>query len=210
MKKFIIPFLTLFFAVSTLFAQQGNCVALSMAKQDLNKAEKNTLIAMAQEEKMAEDFYKAMSEQWNLPMFANIHKSEIRHKTILVGLIDKYGLENPVNDAKAGSYKNKEIQKLYNQLVSDGKKSLQDALISAALLEEQDYVDLQKAIDNTDNDDLKMAYTNLQRGTTHHLKAAVNLLKNRFGYNYKPQILPQETFDMIISTPKNGRKGANK
>ncbi len=184
-------------------AATQNCMAVTMPKEDMNQAEKQTLTTMVQEEKMASDFYYAMSNKWNIPMFRNIMNAELRHKDILSQLLDKYDLQNPIANSNPGQYDDSGIQKLYNDLVAKGNASLKDALIAAAQLEEQDYMDLQKAIDGTDNADLRLAYQNLQRGAAHHLRAAVNQLSRLYGYTYEPQVLDKQTFDSLMVKPAN-------
>ncbi len=99
-----------------------------------------------------------------------------------------------------GVFTNKHIQELYNKLVSEGEKSLIDALKVGALIEELDITDLKKAMENTDNRDIRIVYANLTKGSRNHLRAFVRLLR-RFGYDYTPKYLPKEEFKKIVSTP---------
>jgi len=218
MKNLVYLFIGLFFFTNA-YAQPGRmnkgrqnkmqCMALTMPKEDMNNKEKQDLLDMALEEKMAYDFYYTMYNKWNIPMFNRRMNAKMHHKNRLVQMIEKYELTNPVNDQEIGKYKNSRIQKLYNELLNKGQKSLKDALIAAANLEEMDIVALKKAIDNTDNADLRLVYKNLTRGSEHHLKATVNMLFRLYDYKYEPQYLDKKTFDEIIASSKQNMQRRN-
>ena len=180
---------------------QNFMACVNMPKEDLNDAEKEWMNKMALEEKMAYDFYYMMFNKWNMPAFERIMNAELNHKTLMVKMLEKYGMDNPVNDQLIGQYDDKTLQDLYNDLFSRGNTSLKDAFIAAAELEELDYLDLQKALEAADNADLRVAFTNLQRGTTHHLNAMVMQLKRLYDYDYEPKHMDKETFDKLIQQP---------
>lgn len=62
---------------------------------------------MYEEEKLARDLYARLGEEWNLPAFANISRSEAQHMAALEALFTKYDLEKPA--AAAGEYNNGEL-----------------------------------------------------------------------------------------------------
>lgn len=171
----------------------------SLPKQKLTEKEIKELLYMREEEKLARDVYLTLYRRWGLPIFRNIARSEQMHMNILGALIKKYGLQDSVID-RIGVFRNQHLQLLYNKLVAKGEKSLTDALEVGALIEELDITDLKKAIENTDNEDLKVAYANLTKGSRNHLRAFVRVLK-RLGYQYSPKYLPKEEFEKIVSTP---------
>jgi len=171
----------------------------NLPKQRLGEKEKEELLYMREEEKLARDVYSTLYRKWRLPIFRNIARSEQRHMDMVGVLIKKYGLKDPVID-RVGVFTNKHIQELYNKLVAEGEKSLIDALKVGALIEELDITDLKKAMANTDNRDIRIVYANLMKGSRNHLRAFVRLLR-RFGYDYTPKYLPKEEFEKIVSTP---------
>ncbi len=178
--------------------QQNFMAAVNMPKEDLSLAEKTWMTKIALEEKMAYDFYYMMFNKWNEPAFMRIMNAELRHKTLMVRMLEKYGLSNPIDDSKIGQYTDNGLQRTYNSLLSKGNQSLKDAMIAAAGLEEQDYMDLQQALDTTDNADLRLAFRQMKRGSANHLRAMVFQLKNLYDYDYEPQHLDKSTFDSLM------------
>ena len=132
-----------------------------------------------------------------MPIFNNISKSEQRHTDAIKVLLDKYELEDPVKEDIKGSFKNKELQALYDKLIEQGSDKVA-ALKVGALIEETDILDLEKELtENVDNQDISTVYNNLLRGSHNHLRAFVNVLKIN-GFAYEPILLSQESFDSII------------
>ncbi len=174
----------------------------SLPKEKLSAAEKKNLTYMRQEEKLARDVYEALGEKWNLPIFKNIAKSEQQHMDILKVLIEKYGLKDPLKgiENKRGKYKDKKLQKLYNQLAEKGSKDLTSALIVGATIEDLDIKDLEEALKKCDNRDIETAYLNLMKGSRNHLRSFVRVL-TRYGGKYEPQYISKKEFETIITTP---------
>ncbi|AIF70098.1 hypothetical protein PAP_08585 [Palaeococcus pacificus DY20341] len=171
----------------------------SVPMSPLTDEEKQGILWMREEEKLARDVYLTLYEKWDLPIFNNIAKSEQTHMDTVKLLIDKYGLEDPVID-EVGKFSNPELQELYNQLVEKGSKSVEDALTVGAMIEELDIVDLQKWISKTDKQDIITVYENLMKGSRNHLRSFVSNLKN-YGITYEPQYLSKEEYEEIINSP---------
>ncbi len=166
---------------------------------ELNDAETEGILFMREEEKMARDVYLTMYEKYPLPVFRNIPKSENAHMSAIKVLIDKYELTDPVGDNEIGVFTNGDIQSLYDGLVTKGLVDVIEALKVGALIEETDILDLDTHIAEIDeNDDILTIYTNLRRGSTHHLKAFVWNLKMR-GVEYTPQLMDLEDYNDIIN-----------
>ncbi len=182
---------------------------MNMPKQSLSEVEKQGIEYMREEEKLARDVYEYLYGIWGQQTFSNIEKAEVTHMNAVKALIEKYGLKDPAGDEPAGKFSNAHLQDLYDQLTTMGSKSLVDALKVGALIEETDIEDLEKYIANTDNDDIKLVYENLLKGSENHLRAFVRVLKNS-GVNYVPQILSQSQYDAIINgTNEHGNGGNN-
>jgi hypothetical protein len=180
---------------------QGRCnnVAVNdIPASPLSEAEKQGLIFMREEEKLAHDVYVAMSEVWEIPIFNNISRSESVHMEAVLGLLDKYKIADPVQDMKPGEFANPDFTKLYLTLVNQGNNSLIEALKAGALIEETDIADLQERIKLSDNEDLKMVYTNLLQASHRHIRAYSRNLASRDA-TYVPQRLSQQEFDEILS-----------
>ena len=165
----------------------------------LNNAEKNGLLRMREEEKLAHDVYKTLGDKWNLKVFYNIASSELTHTDSVKAVIESYGIKDPIIDTKVGVFVSKEFQDLYNNFVENGQKSVQDALIVGATIEDLDIYDLDRFIKETKNQDLLVLYKNLQKGSRNHLRAYVRNIKSHGG-NYVPQYISNEMFQNIISS----------
>ena len=81
-----------------------------------------------------------------------------------------------------------------------GSQSSLQALYVGAAIEEIDMIDLQEAIDATDNADIQMLYENLMSGSRNHLRAYVAQIEN-LGVVYEAQYLPQDEVDSIVDSP---------
>jgi hypothetical protein len=166
---------------------------------DLTDIEKEGILFMREEEKLARDVYLNFYGLYDsIPIFNNIAESEQRHMDALKTLIDKYGLIDPTEGKDIGEFENQELQQLYYDLVAAGTNSLNSALEVAAEIEEIDIIDLKEYISQTDKVDIKRVYNNLLKGSESHLRAFVKTLKVR-GVTYLPKHLSQEEFDEIIN-----------
>jgi len=166
---------------------------------DLDSEEAATLAFMREEEKLARDVYMALYSEWGARIFWNISLSEDRHTSSLKLLLDRYGLPDPAEGYEAGSFMNGELQVLYSELVARGSLSLADALRVGATIEDLDYFDLEEALKQTDNADLKIVYRNLQDGTKNHMRAFVRQLE-AMGESYEAQYIEAATLEVILST----------
>jgi hypothetical protein len=179
---------------------------VQMPRGNLSDVEKEGVLYMREEEKLAHDAYLTLYEKWNLRIFDNIARSEQTHMDAIKTLIDTYGLEDPALN-ETGVFTNSELQGLYYTLVDRGNNSLQDALEVGAAIEELDILDLKGYIAETDKVDLTVVYENLMKGSRNHLRAFVSTLE-RHGFEYTPQYLNQTEYDAIISSPiEQGRGG---
>jgi len=137
----------------------------------LSNVEKEHLLYMIEEEKLARDVYQALNTKWNHRTFTNISKSEQQHMDELKALFPKYGLTDPTAVKKPGEFTNQKLQALYTDLVQKGSKSLSDALAVGVEVEKLDIADLEEAIAKTTHSDVALVYKNLLKGSNNHLKA---------------------------------------
>ncbi len=180
------------------YVSAGNLIA-DIPKGTLSKEEVESLVQMREEEKLARDVYLALFEKWNLNIFANIAKSEQTHTDAVKALLDRYGIEDPVKDDTRGVFTSEKMQKLYNDLVAQGSKSLEDALKVGATVEDLDIKDLEDFLKITDNEDIKIVYQNLMKGSRNHLRAFIRNIE-RNGDTYTPQFITKEEYERIISS----------
>lgn len=172
----------------------------NLPSESLSDEESASILFMREEEKVARDAYIKLFEKWNQPVFDNISNSEATHMGAMLQLIDKYELIDPVGTSGVGVFANSNLQALYDALLPQGELSQIEGLKVGALIEEVDIIDLQNALSTfVDNQDIKMVFENLMKGSRNHLRAFVKNLKNQ-GVTYVPQHLSQEVFDAIIES----------
>jgi hypothetical protein len=171
----------------------------------LSEPEVADLTFMREEEKMARDVYAELYRYYKesgteLIILAKIATSEQRHMDAMLGLLDKYGLNDPAAGLEPGEFDNAVLADLYQNLVSDsdanqpilgepssgGKVSPVAALYVGAWIEERDMLDIMHAISNTSRADIVGVYTNLLCGSREHLRAFVGHLGTD---GYQPQLL---------------------
>ncbi len=169
----------------------------AMPEADLNESETEGILFMREEEKLARDAYWTFDDQYSLPVFEKIAEAEETHMDSVKVLMEKYGLDDPI--LEAGRFANPDLQALYDDLVERGSTSMEEALRVGAVIEETDIQDLKDRLVETDNEDIKMVYESLLRGSRNHLRAFANNLERR-GIDYTPTILSQEEFDQIVGT----------
>ena len=192
---FILAFLL---SIANLSAQQNDCMAIDMPKEDVSQAEKESLLHMYEEEKLAGDVYKTLNQKWNLRVFSNISRAEDHHQSTVAALLDKYEIEYPKN-LEIGQFRNEKLQKLYDALIAKGNESLQQALVVGATIEDVDIFDLEEALEkDIDSKDIAYVYDNLIRGSENHMRAFTRWLK-RYDYSYQSQYITKERLEKIIS-----------
>lgn len=171
----------------------------------LTQEEIDGLLWMREEEKLARDVYLTLYETYGLQIFQNIANSEQMHMDAVLSLLEKYGIEDPAVD-EVGIFTNPELQALYDQLIAMGSRSIEDALKVGALIEETDIKDLEEWITKTDNADIIQVYENLMAGSENHLRAFTTVLQN-YGVTYEPQVISEDEYNKIISSPMNTGMG---
>jgi hypothetical protein len=179
----------------------------ALPEQTLSDEERSGLVFMREEEKLARDVYSVLFDKWGVQIFSNIAQSEQTHTEAVKTILTKYNIVDPVTDDAVGVFINSDLQKLYTDLTTRGLLSLEDALTVGAIIEDLDIADLQKQIAQTDNDDIKLVYENLMRGSRNHLRSFVSQLISK-GVTYTPQYITQSEFGAIItSTQETGSGG---
>lgn len=179
--------------------------AAAQQNLSLSKEEKEGLQFMREEEKLARDVYDSMFVKWEVNPFGNIRYSERMHMSRMKDLLDLYKVDDPVISVKdePGKFRNKDMQKIYDDLVQSGTRSLGDALQAGALIEELDIADLDTRIAKTEKEDILAAYRFLRMGSENHLRAFVRRLRTQ-GIEYKPVHISQAEFDKILEGENGG------
>ena len=218
MKKLFNSGLVVMLAVSSLniqaVAKQGQGQGMGGSSQEsfceltseqvlirtLSEKEADNLRFMREEEKLARDIYNALYAQWDTQVFTNIAASEQKHMDKVKVFLDAYQLPDPAN-SEAGQFNNPVLQDLYDELLAKGSQSKLDAFKVGAMVEEVDIFDLENAIAETDNDELKSMYTQLMLASHNHLRAFSGQIINLEG-EYVAQYMSSEAVATILDMPK--------
>lgn len=156
---------------------EGN-VTDTLPAGELSDAQKEGLVFMVEEEKLARDLYEYLYAKRDLTIFSNIAKSEQQHMDSVIELLEKYDLDYSTSLETRGSFENAELQSLYDTLTVRGEASIVEALEVGKLIEEVDIEDLEGLVTEDIPEDLKVVYDNLLKGSYNHLSGFTNQLSN--------------------------------
>ncbi len=198
-------------SATTALMVSGNALVLRQAVSapatSLTKEEREGLLFMREEEKLALDVYVVLAKRWGSRPFGNIAQAEQTHMSAVKGLLDQYGLPDPSANLKPGKFNNKELQKMHDDLVRTGSLSRTEALKVGATIEDMDLFDLARWAKLTDKPDILAFYERLAAGSRNHLRAFTRNLRNA-GITYKPRFINQDSYDKIVgSGPERGGTG---
>jgi hypothetical protein len=166
-------------------------------KESLSQLEIEDLQFLKEEEKLARDVYLYSYDLYNHRIFENISNSEQSHMNSVTVIMEKYDVED-LSFEERGKFSNSILQKLYNDLVSISKNSLEDALVVGATVEDLDINDLDIFVGETFHEDIADMYGILNCGSRNHLRSYISNLENR-GVTYDPQFVSLEEYNEILS-----------
>ncbi len=175
----------------------------------LTEDEAGYVLAMREEEKLARDVYLTLNETSPSLVFERIAASEQRHTNAIARILALQGLDDPIVDDTIGAFPTQEFADLYVQLVEQGIDSYIAALEVGAYIEELDILDLQAALEEVTNPQVKRVFENLLNGSYSHLRAFSAMLEIE-GETYGPQLMDEDTYAEIISSAPvrgQGRRG---
>lgn len=128
------------------------------------------LAYLIEEEKLAHDVYTAMYELWGARAFGNILNSEANHQDQVLSVMNTFAVEDP-RSSDLGVFTDPELQKLYDDLIAKGSKSLLDAYEVGVAIEELDIADLTDMLSTATDPTVIAMMENLRRGSENHLRA---------------------------------------
>lgn len=190
--------------------QAESCLALAaIPAETLNPAEVDSLVYMREEEKLARDVYRGLFQKWGSEPFARIAAGEQRHMDAVAALLGRYDLPDPVSDNTPGVFKNATLHALYTDLMAQGSASLAAAFRVGATIEDLDIHDLDEALQQADNQDIKFVFDNLTRGSNNHLRAFSRQLES-LGETYTAQYISPAELESILSSEMERGMGAGR
>ena len=173
----------------------------NLPTEPLDDAEKARILFffIREEEKLAYDVYQTMFDIYGVSVFQNIPNSELSHMEAMLSIIKKYNLTDPLVTNARGVFVNTNLQVLYNQLVSQWRVSLLAAYQVGATIEDLDISDLNSSLEVTNNQDVRLVYDFLNKGSRNHLRSFYKNIKNWNG-TYTPVYITQAEFDAIVNS----------
>lgn len=163
----------------------------------LTAREKDGLLFIWEEERVARDLYASLYDKNNLTIFLDLVRSESSHMDQARAVMEKHGLAVPPDEP--GIFQNQTLQEMHDQLLAEGLQSDQDALTVAAVFEEISIVDLEKELSASQANDVRTVYEGLLAGSRKHLRSYVSDLKDQ-GIEYQPRYLEGEEFQEIVKS----------
>ncbi len=177
-----------------------NQTVINLPTEPLDDAEKARILFIREEEKLAYDVYNAMFDKYGVNIFQNIPNSELSHMEAMLTIIKKYNLVDPMDTSPRGVFKDATLQTLYTSLVTQGNTSVLAAYQVGALIEELDIHDLNSSISVTNNQDVRIVYDFLNKGSRNHLRSFYKNI-TKAGGSYTPIYITQAEFDAIVNSP---------
>jgi len=144
----------------------------SSTSSELTQEQKDTLLFIYQEEKVARDVYITLGNAYaNQTTFAMIQGSEQEHIDKAKGLCETYDVDiSEVDESAIGVFVVPVLQELYDTLVAQGYQSELSALMVGEYVELTDIEDLEHAEIGMPSDVVNV-YENLKAGSYNHLDA---------------------------------------
>lgn len=193
-------------ALITLFMVMGLFTLLLVScKKDtettpttpLTDSDKNALLFMLEEEKLARDTYTFLGEKWSINQFNNIKSSEQSHMDAIAQLLTSYGIQYTI--LPAGQFADSALLNFYNQFITNGSISSANALQIGATIEDLDILDLEEYTALSTNETVINVFNSLECGSRNHLRSFVSAIVSAGG-SYSPQFISQDYYNEIISS----------
>jgi len=163
----------------------------------LTDSDKNALLFMLEEEKLARDTYTYLWDEWSITQFNNIKNSEQSHMDAIAQVLTSYGIQ--YNILPAGQFADSVLLNFYNQFVTNGSISSSNALQIGATIEDLDISDLDKYTAQSTNETVINVYNSLKCGSRNHLRSFVGAIVSAGG-SYAPQFISLDYYNEIISS----------
>ena len=196
MKKIVF----VMFGLSILFSNGSNDEKLT----PLTEVEKNDLLFLREEEKLARDIYIYAYNKYQNTVFNSISQSEQKHMDNVLSILNQYSISDPAS-TQLGVFNNAALQSLYNQLKSQVDISAPESLKVGATIEELDINDIDDFIANTSNSKVLNMYDKLNCGSKNHIRSFTDQLK-AVGITFVPQFITLEEYNTILNSPSGSCK----
>jgi hypothetical protein len=167
----------------------------------LSSNEREILMFMREEEKMALDVYTTLHRKWDINSFDIISRAEQNHLDALRCLLYKYQLSDPIGSNPPGVYANPEIQRLYKELMQEGMTTKKGAYLAGTMMEDHDIARVTNYRPQVDNEDILKVMDELNKASRNHMKAFTNNLLKNYNVVYAPVYINTRQYQQIINGP---------
>lgn len=134
------------------------------------QSQEDLLLYLIEEEKLAHDVYTVMNQTYGAKVFGNILSSEQNHQGQVLTLLQARNIADP-RTSELGTFKNAELQALYDQLIAQGKQNITEAHKVGVAIEEKDIADISKQLATATESDMVTTLERLRTGSENHLRA---------------------------------------
>lgn len=169
----------------------------------------NSVLQLAEEEKLAHDLYAYFAQKWNHPVFEHIQQAETRHLMHFRQRMAQAQLTDPTQNLTGGKFSNEALQKEFERFKALGEQSLEAALKVGLEIEEMDIHDLTQWRQQATLPADQQLADRLIQASAHHLQAFHRNLLN-VGGAYQPKHLSQADFEKYLQLAHGQGKGQGK
>ncbi|MCA9325812.1 DUF2202 domain-containing protein [Candidatus Saccharibacteria bacterium] len=134
------------------------------------QSQEDMLVYLIEEEKLAHDVYTVLYQQYGARVFGNILNSEQTHQDRVLTLLEARNIDDP-RSSELGVFNNTELQTLYDQLITQGKQSAEEAYKVGVAIEEKDIKDITDQLATATDSDVVATLEALRNGSENHLRA---------------------------------------
>lgn len=160
----------------------------SNPQETLSTQEIDGMKYMVENEKLLRDYFTAMNDKFDVPLFNQLAENEQSHLDLLSVKFDIYDLENPANALGAGEFVNPELHLCYDDLIANGGASIYAGLIAGIAKVEEDLLDIPLLIDQLEgNQDIEQVYSKILDESQSNLETLKAEMKKRIVLSVQPE-----------------------
>jgi hypothetical protein len=163
----------------------------------LTETEKEDLLVVREEEKLARDVYLYAYDKYGVTVFSNIANGEQTHMDKVLDLLEIYGIDDPAM-VESGVFTNTHLQELYDSLTAQVDVSELEAQMVGATIEDLDIFDIEEMMKSTVKADILSVYDILQCGSRNHMRAFSQQISS-MDTTYSVQYISESDYQLILS-----------
>jgi hypothetical protein len=163
----------------------------------LTLADRETVLFVREQEKLARDVYAALSQTWRLDVFNTMIGSEEIHSDTLRTLLARHKLSDPSLRLAPGEFTQSDLKLLHDRLIARGKLSPLEALKACASIEEMEITGIGERLALAQAEDIQRTLEIIVQSDRHHLRSLVDAMR-KLGHEYVPSRLSRDELSTIL------------